>query len=139
MQGLHGYRPCSSSHPVTHGCIIATIRLFINDVELPGLDPSIQEVVQIVQSALSREQELENKLASMQEVLNAARQLATESMIVSSAVNSVPFEHCIFCGDPFSVSGKKFLWMELHEKLHSLDYAGVRVLARKIKGGCAAH
>jgi len=66
-------------------------------VELPGLDPSIQEVVQIVQSALSREQELENKLASMQEVLNAARQLATESMIVSSAVNSVPFEHCIFC------------------------------------------
>jgi len=83
MQGLHGYRPCSSPHPVTHGCIIATIRLFINDVELPGLDPSIQEVVQIVQSALSREQELENKLASMQEVLNAARQLATESMIAT--------------------------------------------------------
>ena len=73
--------------PVTHGCIIATIRLFINDVELPGLDPSIQEVVQIVQSALAREQELENKLASMQDVLNAARQLATESMIVSSMSN----------------------------------------------------
>ena len=36
----------------------------------------------VCQLALTREQELENKLASMQEVLNSARQLATESMIV---------------------------------------------------------
>jgi hypothetical protein len=35
----------------------------------------------VCQLALTREQELENKLASMQEVLNSARQLATESMI----------------------------------------------------------
>ena len=35
---------------------------------------------------MTREQELENKLASMQEVLNTARQLATESMIVSLSV-----------------------------------------------------
>ena len=35
---------------------------------------------------MTREQELENKLASMQEVLNTARQLATESMIVSLRV-----------------------------------------------------
>ncbi|CAI8051543.1 Sarcolemmal membrane-associated protein [Geodia barretti] len=66
---------------VTHGCIIATIKLYVNDVELPGMDPPIHEVLQIVQLALTREQELENKLASMQEVLNSARQLATESMI----------------------------------------------------------
>lgn len=66
---------------VTHGCIIATIRLYVNDIELPGLDPPVYEVLQIVQLALSREQELENKLASMQDVLNTARQLATESMI----------------------------------------------------------
>lgn len=66
---------------VTHGCIIATIRLYVNDVELPGMDPPVHEVLQIVQLALTREQELENKLASMQEVLNSARQLATESMI----------------------------------------------------------
>ena len=78
----------SSSPAVTHGCIIATIRLYINDVELPGLDPPIQQVMQIVQSALSHEQELENKLASMQEVLNAARQLASESMIVSTNLSS---------------------------------------------------
>ena len=37
-----------------------------------------------LQLALTREQELENRLASMQEVLNTARQLATESMIVST-------------------------------------------------------
>lgn len=78
------YQPTFPSPAVTHGCIIATIRLYINDVELPGLDPPIQQVMQIVQSALSHEQELENKLASMQEVLNAARQLASESMIVSN-------------------------------------------------------
>ena len=36
----------------------------------------------VFQLALSREQELENKLASMQEVINTSRQLATESMIV---------------------------------------------------------
>ena len=78
------YQPTFSSPAVTHGCIIATIRLYINDVELPGLDPPIHQVMQIVQSALSHEQELENKLASMQEVLNAARQLASESMIVSN-------------------------------------------------------
>ena len=35
-----------------------------------------------LQLALSREQELEDKLASMQEVINTSRQLATESMIV---------------------------------------------------------
>lgn len=83
LVGGHSF-PSSSSPAVTHGCIIATIRLYINDVELPGLDPPIQQVMQIVQSALSHEQELENKLASMQEVLNAARQLASESMIVST-------------------------------------------------------
>jgi len=43
----------------------------------------------------------------------------SESMIVSSAVNSVPFEHCIFCGDPFSVSGKKFLWMDMYSRISS--------------------
>lgn len=37
----------------------------------------------LLQSALSREQELETKLASMQSVLNVARELATDSMIVS--------------------------------------------------------
>ena len=36
-----------------------------------------------LQSALAREQELETKLASMQSVLNVARELATDSMIVS--------------------------------------------------------
>ena len=86
---VHGSTFLSFSSPaVTHGCIIATIRLYINDVELPGLDPPIQQVMQIVQSALSHEQELENKLASMQEVLNAARQLASESMIVSTNLSS---------------------------------------------------
>ena len=33
----------------THGCIIATIRLFINDVEVLGLDPPVQQVMQMVQ------------------------------------------------------------------------------------------
>ena len=33
----------------THGCIIATIRLFINDVEVSGLDPPVQQVMQMVQ------------------------------------------------------------------------------------------
>ena len=35
------------------------------------------------QTAITREQELENKLASMQSVINAARELASDSMIVS--------------------------------------------------------
>ena len=39
-----------------------------------------------------REQELETKLASMQGVIDAARQLATESMIVSSC-----FYHLVSC------------------------------------------
>ena len=42
-------------------------------------------VICCVQSALGREQELEAKLASMQSVLNIARELATDSMIVSSS------------------------------------------------------
>ena len=33
----------------THGCIIATIRLFINEVEVSGLDPPVQQVMQMVQ------------------------------------------------------------------------------------------
>lgn len=37
----------------------------------------------MLQSALGREQELETKLASMQSVLNIAKELATDSMIVS--------------------------------------------------------
>ncbi|KAL5516322.1 hypothetical protein EMCRGX_G001615 [Ephydatia muelleri] len=44
-------------------------------------DPDVHQIMQIVQSSLSREQELETKLALMQEALNAARSLATESMI----------------------------------------------------------
>ena len=36
-----------------------------------------------LQSAIAKEQELENKLASMQSVINAARELASDSMIVS--------------------------------------------------------
>ena len=36
-----------------------------------------------LQSAIAKEQELENKLASMQGVINAARELASDSMIVS--------------------------------------------------------
>lgn len=37
-----------------------------------------------LQSAIAKEQELENKLASMQSVINAARELASDSMIVSA-------------------------------------------------------
>lgn len=66
---------------VTHGCIIATVKLFINDIEVPGPDPDIQEIMQVMQSALSREQDLETKMALMQEVLNEAQSLASESMI----------------------------------------------------------
>ena len=50
------------------------------------------------QSALGREEELERKLASMQEVLNAARQLASDSMIVSpTAIQGVSYVHVHVC------------------------------------------
>ncbi|XP_019848758.1 PREDICTED: sarcolemmal membrane-associated protein-like [Amphimedon queenslandica] len=66
---------------VTHGCIIATVKLFIDDKELPGPDPDIQQVMSIIQSALLREQEIETKLACMQEVLVVTHNLANDSMI----------------------------------------------------------
>ena len=34
---------------VTHGCIIANIRLYVNDVEVPGVEPPVHQVLQIVQ------------------------------------------------------------------------------------------
>jgi hypothetical protein len=66
---------------VTHGCIIATVKLFIDEKEIPGPDPDIQEVMQIVQNSLAHELELETKLASMQEVLAATHSFAKENMI----------------------------------------------------------
>ncbi|XP_064400606.1 sarcolemmal membrane-associated protein-like isoform X2 [Halichondria panicea] len=64
-----------------HGCIIARVQLFINDVELPGVEPPVQQVLQIMQNALARELELETKLVSMQTAIEGSRQLANESMI----------------------------------------------------------
>ncbi len=38
---------------VAHGCIIARVQLFINDVELPGVEPPVQQVLQIMQVSYS--------------------------------------------------------------------------------------
>ena len=34
---------------VTHGCIIATVKLYLNEVEVPGHEPPVQQVLHIVQ------------------------------------------------------------------------------------------
>lgn len=46
--------------------------------------PSFPSISFLTQCAIAKEQELENKLASMQSVINAARELASDSMIVST-------------------------------------------------------
>ena len=35
--------------PVTHGCIIATVKLYLNEVEVPGHEPPVQQVLHIIQ------------------------------------------------------------------------------------------
>lgn len=34
---------------VTHGCIIATVKLYMNDVEVSGHEPPVQQVLHIIQ------------------------------------------------------------------------------------------
>ncbi|XP_065909561.1 sarcolemmal membrane-associated protein-like isoform X2 [Dysidea avara] len=79
---------------VTHGCIIAIIKLSINGQDyvgpsthsLPQLtiqDPneSISELVRILETAFLREQDLENKLVHMHDVITKANVVAKENLL----------------------------------------------------------
>ena len=39
----------------------------------------------------------------------------TYSVVHAILPISVSFEHCVFCEHAFSITGKNFLWVELHE------------------------
>ncbi|XP_015838366.2 sarcolemmal membrane-associated protein [Tribolium castaneum] len=77
---------------VTHGCIIATLKLYMPDGREAKASPSIvenntdvvpldelYELHQIIQEATQREQCLETKLATLQSVVDEARKSAEES------------------------------------------------------------
>ena len=87
-----------SYRPVSHGCIIGTVRLWINDKEQLGRGASpqegrlapgetidereIEEALRIVQTAYRNETELEAKLTKLQEVISTAQTMAGGNMMV---------------------------------------------------------
>jgi pSer/pThr/pTyr-binding forkhead associated (FHA) protein len=81
-----------NNRKVTHGCIIATLKLFLPDGKEAKASPSIVEnnshvvpldelykLHQIIQEATQREQCLETKLTALQSVVDEARKSAEES------------------------------------------------------------
>ncbi|KAJ3644842.1 hypothetical protein Zmor_022543 [Zophobas morio] len=81
-----------NNRKVTHGCIIATLKLYLPDGKEAKASPSIVEsnthvvpldelykLHQIIQEATQREQCLETKLTALQSVVDEARKSAEES------------------------------------------------------------
>ncbi|KAH0810791.1 hypothetical protein GEV33_011999 [Tenebrio molitor] len=77
-----------NNRKVTHGCIIATLKLFLPDGKEAKASPSIVEnnshdelykLHQIIQEATQREQCLETKLTALQSMVDEARKSAEES------------------------------------------------------------
>ncbi|KAF4525125.1 hypothetical protein B566_EDAN005067 [Ephemera danica] len=81
-----------NSRKVTHGCIVATLKLYLPDgkeakaspstsvVSLVGMVPleDLYQLNQYLQEALQREQLLENKLATLQRLVGSMRQASDE-------------------------------------------------------------